>query len=133
MKLKTFAVVMMTAILSPLVYANKPDVIKHKGMCDASAAVSVTDDSFMVANDEDNVLRVYAKNAETASQTYDLTEFLKVDTKKSPEEDIEGATLIGKRIYWISSHGRNKDSKSRPNRHRFFAADIENGVLKPVG
>ena len=130
MKLKLCVVAML---VSPLLYATEPEVIKHKGMCDASAAVSLTDDSFVVANDEDNVLRVYAKNAETASPTYDLTEFLKINTEKSPEADIEGATLIGKRIYWMSSHGRNKEGKSRPNRHRFFATDIENGVLKPVG
>lgn len=31
---------------------------------------------------------------------------------------------MGDRIYWISSHGRNKDGKVRKNRHQFFATKI---------
>ena len=31
----------------------------YRGMCDASAAVSLNADLFAVANDEDNILRVY--------------------------------------------------------------------------
>jgi hypothetical protein len=32
---------------------------------------------------------------------------------------------VGNRIYWIGSHGRNKEGKYRPNRHRFFATEVE--------
>ena len=56
--------------------------------------------------------------------TYDLSSFLAVDSEH-PEADIEGATRIGDRIYWITSHGRNKDGKIRPSRYRFFATSIE--------
>src|SRR5205823_3592182 len=56
---------------------------------------------------------------------------------KSSESDLEGAAKIGNRAFWISSHGRNKDGKFRPNRDRFFATDIKlvNGevTLAPVG
>jgi hypothetical protein len=45
--------------------------------------------------------------------------------------------MIGPRIYWITSHGRNKDGKMRPNRYRFFATTVkvENGnvTITPVG
>ena len=45
---------------------------------------------------------------------------------------------MGDRIYWITSHGRNKDGKERPNRYAFFATDIvkiDSGdvTIKPVG
>jgi hypothetical protein len=45
--------------------------------------------------------------------------------------------MVGHRIYWITSHGRNKDGKLRPNRYRFFATDVlvENRsvTLRPAG
>jgi hypothetical protein len=133
MKLNFFFIAVIATIMSPLANANEP--IKHIGMCDASAAIPVNADSFVVANDEDNILRVYKRDESAKEiQQYDMTEFLQVDTAKSPEADIEGATLIGHRIYWISSHGANKEGKFRPNRRRLFATDMDNnGVLKPVG
>ncbi|MDD1616581.1 MAG: hypothetical protein CG439_1714, partial [Methylococcaceae bacterium NSP1-2] len=108
--------------------------VKHYGMCDASAAVAIGSDSFVVANDEDNILRVYKRDKSGAAVvSQDLTAFLKLDSK-SPEADIEAAARIGNRIYWITSHGANKNGKYRPNRRRFFATDIDsNDSLKPVG
>jgi len=56
---------------------------------------------------------------------------------EQPEADIEGATMIGRRIYWITSHGRNKDGKIRSSRYRFFATDVDvdgqKVAIKPVG
>lgn len=91
------------------------------GMCDASAAVHAGGDAFWVANDEENTLRLYAP--EHGSQPIDrlpLDTFLRVDSKH-PEADIEGAAAVGDWVYWITSHGRNKNGKQRPSRRRFFA------------
>jgi len=92
---------------------------------------------FVVADDENNVLRVYrTSGGELPVYSYDLAGFLGIEADHL-EADIEGATKVGQRIYWITSHGRNKDGKLRPNRYRFFATDIEKaggGVkLRPVG
>jgi hypothetical protein len=109
----------------------------YRGTCDASAAVAVGKDMFIVADDENNTLRVYrtAKGGPPLF-SYDMTEFLDIEPEH-PEADIEAATVIGRRIYWISSHGRNKDGKTRPNRYRFFATIVksENGnvTIEPVG
>ena len=125
--------------------APAEEVLVYSGTSDASAAVAVTKDTFIVADDENNVLRVY-KTGEAVSGrsrtgrppvfSYDMTAFLCIDSEH-PEADIEGATMIGQRIYWIGSHGRNKDGKMRPNRYRFFATTIkvENGsvAIRPVG
>jgi hypothetical protein len=129
MNLKTStAAVAIVATVS----TNTP--IKHFGMCDASAAIPLSSTLFVVANDEDNILRVYKRDESgepVASQ--DLSSFLQIDPD-NPEADIEAATRIGNRIYWITSHGANKNGHYRPNRHRFFATDIDsNGNLKPVG
>ena len=115
------------------------------GTGDASAAVAVSKDMFIVADDENNVLRIY-KTSKTNRPvfSYDMTEFLGIE-QEYPEADIEGATMIGQgprfagnqRIYWITSHGRNKDGKMRPNRYRFFATTIkveyDNITISPVG
>lgn len=112
-------------------------MLRHTGMCDASAAVPVGSDFFVVANDEDNTLRIYkSNNFDDSIYSQDLSSFLQIDPKH-PEADIEGATLIKNRIYWISSHGANKKGKERPNRHRLFATEIEiigdKFNLKPIG
>jgi hypothetical protein len=108
-----------------------------RGMCDASAVVTVGSDHFVVADDEDNILRVYSRQTGGApQQTLDLSPFLRVDPKE-PEADLEGAAPLGDRVYWISSHARNKNGKHRPSRQRFFATTIvaTNGsvTIKPVG
>lgn len=112
-------------------------VLVYRGMSDASAAAAVSDDMFVVADDENNILRVYKTGVGGLPQfSCDMTGFLDVEPEY-PEADIEGATLVGDRIYWITSHGRNKDGQMRPNRYRFFATTvkIENGKVSiaPVG
>ena len=99
--------------------------MKHYGMCDASAAVALNNELFAVANDEDNSLRIYdAARGGLPVASQDLSVLLRVDRKK-PETDLEGACWIGEHIYWISSHGRNRDGKFRASRHRFFATQVE--------
>ena len=68
--------------------------------------------------------------------TFDLAPFLKTDPDH-PETDIEGATRIGDRIYWISSHATNKDGKPRPGRHPLFATEVkvagDRVIITPAG
>ena len=100
------------------------DILLYHGASDASAAVAVREDMFIVADDENNVLRIYRTGeAGRPVFSFDVTKFLDIE-REHPEADIEGATTIGRRIYWITSHGRNKDGKMRPNRYRFFATAI---------
>jgi len=113
------------------------EVLIYRGTSDASAAVAVSEKMFIVADDENNVLRVYKTNTSGLPVfSYDLTQFLGIEPEH-PEADIEGAAMIGDRIYWITSHGRNKDGKMRPNRYRFFATSVkvqnDNVTIRPVG
>ncbi len=138
LKHSTVTAAILAIPFAPAAIADTPaSVVSYSGMCDASAAVPVGPSLFVVANDEDNTLRVY-KRDESGKSLYsqDLSSFLQID-KDHPEADIEGATLIGNRIYWITSHGASKNGKERPNRRRFFATEIEtdgnNVNLKSVG
>jgi hypothetical protein len=95
--------------------------VTYTGLCDASAAVLLDGDRFVVANDEDNLLRTYSLARPGAPlAAIDVGAFLGADK----EADIEGAARSGKRIYWIASHGANKNGKPRPDRHRLFATDV---------
>lgn len=104
----------------------------HTGTCDGSAAVALSKNTFVVANDEDNTLRVYARDAgggPIAEFNFDLQLGL---GRKPAEMDLEAGTRVGDVIYWITSHGRNKSGKARPERQRFFATRLTtvNGVPK---
>ena len=109
---------------------------RYAGMCDASGAVAISSNLFLVASDEDNVLRLYRSEEPSALKEYDYNEFLGVHGK-SLEADLEAAARIGNRAFWIGSHGRNRVGKLRENRDRFFATDIkvEGGevFVEPVG
>lgn len=109
----------------------------YQGTSDASAAMAISKDMFIVADDENNTLRVYKTDTGGLPIcSYDLTDSLDVKPQH-PETDIEGATMIKDRIYWITSHGRNKDGKIRPNRYHFFATTVKvqngNVTITPVG
>src|SRR5262245_32245849 len=134
------SIVTMCAVVELTVGAHAASLsapTTYRGMCDASAAVSLNTDLFVVANDEDNILRVYHRQpGGMPSAAFDLTSFLRIG-KKSPEADIEGSATIGDRVYWITSHGRNAKGKNAPNRERFFATTftVTNGTVKltPLG
>jgi hypothetical protein len=112
--------------------------VLHSGCCDASAGVAVNSNLFLVANDEDSLLRVYRRDRSGPPvQSFQAGPFLHVDARK-PETDLEAATRIGDRIYWITSHGRSREGEQRESRHRFFATTFnvtERGTveLKAVG
>jgi hypothetical protein len=115
--------------------AAQGKIQEYKGICDASAAVAAGPNAFVVASDEDNTLRLYSRADPQPRPLLDLGAHLKITTGR--EADIEGAAAIGDRIYWIASHGRNKEGKERRERQRFFATALAvSGTtvsLTPVG
>ena len=111
---------------------------RFKGACDASAATRIAGTPcFVTASDEDYLLRVYDSGRPGLPiAEVDVTVFLDpIDKKKEP--DIEGSAQIGTRIYWIGSHGRDKDGVEQESRQRLFAADVKvvsgRPELKPTG
>jgi hypothetical protein len=101
--------------------------VVFSGMCDASGAVPVGPRLFAVADDEDNVLRVYDAEAGGAPlQAVDVSSDLPLGKpkKKSPESDIEAATRLGNDAFWLTSHGLNSSGKALPARFIFFATSV---------
>ena len=126
MRIRTTLAVLLAAMITATQLALAVEVRHYRGMCDASAAAFLGDGHFVMADDESNVLRTYslAKGMDLPVAELDLSEFLGADGQKHPESDIEGCTQIGDTLYWITSHGRNKDGKWRPMRYRFFATQM---------
>jgi hypothetical protein len=108
--------------------ADSRQISLYNGCSDPSAGAAVDNHYFVVGDDEQNVLRMYSVNGSSVPVfSLDVTDFL-IAAPKHPEADIEGAARIGNRIYWITSHGRNKDGQIRPSRYRLFATDIQTPV-----
>lgn len=127
--------------LSLAVHAARPaagPATEYFGTCSASAGVFLDAEHFVMASDEDAVLRVYRLNAPQPVATLDVSGFLELDRKR-PEVDLEGAARAGDRIWWIGSHSRTAEGKRAPNRQRLFATRFvpaaANGApaLEPVG
>jgi hypothetical protein len=125
------------ALLTTLATTAALSQSRYMGMCDASAAVAIAQGHFLVANDEDDVLRLYKRGSPQpiAFEGGNLLAFLhkQGDDDGNPEADLEGAAASGQRIYWITSHGRKGDEgQPAPRRHRLFATDIARGDPKAL-
>src|SRR6188474_519548 len=73
--------------------------VTYFGMCDASAAVALGHDSFAVANDEDNVIRIYLRQPPALPlSTFDVSAFLNL-SRGAQEADLEGGARIDDVIY----------------------------------
>jgi hypothetical protein len=124
-----FPLLMVALFLGPFAQTSSakeglPSGNQHSGMSGASAAIFLDAGRVVVASDEDNRLRVYDPSAsQPAITAWDASPWLNL-SGRNPECDLEGAARVGNRIYWIGSHGRNKDGKYRANRHRFFATEV---------
>jgi hypothetical protein len=120
--------------------------LTYKGACDASAAASVDGGRFVIATDEMdlddparvNRFHVYQRDAALPVAGVDLTAAVQHKTllthadDDKRECDFEGAARVGDRIFWITSHGPNKNGKKRPDRYRLIATDVKSADTNPV-
>lgn len=129
--------IILVGVLTSTAQTSNPTPVWYNGLRDASAVVALDQRYFAVADDEDNVLRVFDRQQPgRAIFSWDSSGFLRVDPR-SPESDLEGAARIGDRIYWITSHGRSKEAEYRESRHRLFATIVNDSssghFLYPTG
>jgi hypothetical protein len=123
MRFLGIAATLFLAACAPAAARDKLSIVEYSGMCDASAAIALEKGVFVVASDEDNILRVYRRGEPKVVQSIPLDGDLKVDPEE-PEVDIEGAARIGDIIYWTASHSQSKKGKLRTSRHRLFATTV---------
>ncbi|MET7677299.1 DUF3616 domain-containing protein [Streptomyces seoulensis] len=91
------------------------------GASDASAAVDAGNGYVLVANDEDNTLRLYDGSVSGAPvKSWDLSSALGA----SKEVDIEGGARVGNTVYWTGSLGNNKDGEYKADRNTVFTTTL---------
>jgi hypothetical protein len=91
--------------------------------------------TILVADDETSLVRAYRGEVGGAPiAEHDVARWIELD-ERHPEPDLEAAARIGDRVYWITSHGRNKKRKPRPGRHRFLALAVDPAAVEraPTG
>lgn len=100
--------------------------LEHRGMCDASAAIPLDNNHFLVASDEDSYLRVYKAHTSGGPVTDPISvhDWLGLQEPLS-ESEIEAASQLNGVTYWISSHGRNSKGKLKLDRHHFFGTRVK--------
>ena len=114
------AVVMSLTVISSA-GEEEPQVLTYLRCSDASACVILNGGRIAIADDEDNTIRVYDMHAGGGPiDKIDLTAHL----ESAREGDIEAAARAGDVVYWIGSHGRNKEGKWRESRHCFFSTRV---------
>lgn len=101
-------------------------VVRFEGTCDASGAVPLDERFFAVADDEDNVLRIYdAELGGPPLYAYDLSQALELDHGRGGREaDLEAATHLGDHALWLTSHARSKKGKRKDERLLFFVTEV---------
>ena len=112
--------------------------IYHTGTCDGSTAIPIDANYMFVGDDENNVIRLYNRNASgLAIYSFDVSPYLALS---GLEVDIEASfrsPTNPNRIYWMGSLSNSKTGDPRPDRNRIFATDIvgtgANATLTFVG
>jgi hypothetical protein len=108
--------------------ATRPNALWLTGAADSSAAFAVDGSYTIIADDEDQVLRMYSRSASGLFvSSFDFTSSLgltDISGGNPREVDIEGAARFGNRIYWMGSHSNSSGGSIRVNRYRLFATDI---------
>jgi hypothetical protein len=102
----------------------------YEGISNPSAAVALDSHKFIVADDENNLLRIYEREgAIDPVQTLPLKDLFKgeIADGEELETDIEGAAELDGTIFWIGSHGAGREGELRPPRHRLFAIRMQAG------
>lgn len=100
----------------------------YQGISNPSGAVALTEQMFIVGDDEDNLLRIYdRKHLAKPLQTVSLSSVFKgvIADGEDLEIDLESAAEIAGTVFWIGSHSSSKTAEFRPARHRLFAVNIK--------
>jgi hypothetical protein len=102
--------------------------VLFEGAVDGSAGADVGGGFFVGATDENNTLRLYDGNGGPSPKALDVGvgEAVKcaLGVENIKECDLEGAAKIGDLIFWIGSHGRNKDAEEKKERQVLFATKL---------
>lgn len=108
-----------------LTWAVSLNAASYYQTADGSAGAVLDNGYLLNFDDESNIARVYRADVSAkALKTFDLTHALRLEK----EADFEAAERSGDTVYLITSHGRNKSGKLRPDRYRFATLSISGTI-----
>ncbi|TGD95693.1 DUF3616 domain-containing protein [Methylobacterium nonmethylotrophicum] len=115
----------VSLVLVTLASPAGAQVTEYEKTCEVSAAATLDERHFVVANDETGTLTVYDRARTEPVSRFEL----------SPDiTDIEGAARIGNTIFWLSSHSLTKKGHDKPERKLLLATAVADGPgLSAVG
>jgi len=87
---------------------------------DPSTAISVGDGFLMVADDEDDLIRLY----DSTSSSRQVNQFVPYSGNHSGEIDFEAAARKGDKVYWFGSHSNKKDGSIESSRQAVFRTTV---------
>lgn len=90
------------------------------GTSDASSAISVGDGYWLVADDEDDLIRLY----DSTTSGRNVNQFLPYSGTSTGEIDFEASARKGDTIYWLGSHSNAKDGSLESSRYRIFRTTV---------
>lgn len=96
------------------------------GTSDASSAISVGDGYWLVADDEDDLIRLYDSTASSRN----VNQFLPYSGSSAGEIDFEASARKGEGIYWLGSHSNAKDGSLESSRYRIFRTTVSGSGVK---
>ncbi|MCP5525241.1 MAG: DUF3616 domain-containing protein [Verrucomicrobiales bacterium] len=98
------------------------------GASDASSAIPIDGGWMWVADDEDEILRLYPRDRSALPEKrIDFTPFLDltdIEDGDFREVDLEASVRVGRRLFWLGSHSHANIGETRTNRTRLFATDL---------
>jgi Protein of unknown function (DUF3616) len=101
---------------------------KYLGISNPSGAVALNNNVFIVADDEDNLLRIYDRDTlEKPLQTIALSAVFKgvIADGEDLEIDLESVAEIEGTLFWLGSHCTSRTGEYRPARHRVCAVQVK--------
>ncbi|MDD5578903.1 MAG: DUF3616 domain-containing protein [Methylobacter sp.] len=109
------------------IVANNTQEKHYDGISNPSGAVALNSHIFIVADDENNLLRIYDRDvSDNPIQTIALSDLFKgqILDGEDLEMDLEGAADVDGTLFLIGSHSANHEGSIKPVRQRLFAVQI---------
>ena len=123
MFLKAIATVLMASVWAGNAWSESDSPIVFQGVCDASAAFFDSKGQLVVADDQTDVVQVYALTGGTPVGNHDMYPY--TGTNRYARRNFsafEAVAAQGEDLFFLTSHARERRSgANRPRRRKFFA------------
>ncbi len=95
----------------------------HSGAADASAAIAIDANYMIIADDEDQILRIYDRqHSGMPVKSIDMNLSLKLEGQQ--KVDIEAVTRVGNTLYWLGSHSNDSSGAEQLDRELIFSTPL---------